>query len=258
MSNKKTYYLPGVKPVLEALEREPRRILEIYTRANANSPESRRVAELCAHAGIPLKLRDNRFLDALCESGNSRKVAHQGFVALVSADNMVSIDELLRLALAAPLPLIIALDQARDPGNIGSISRAAYALGCAGLLVPSRNSGRLLGPGAMKSSAGALERLPCAEVVNLARALDEAAEQDFYIYGAAGDARNSENAFDVVWTFPAVLVLGGEENGIRPGVMKRCQTIVRVPFAREFDSLNIAQAGAILIGLIAAQRSRAR
>jgi rRNA methylases len=60
-----------------------------------------------------------------------------------------------------------------------------------------------------------------------------------------------ENVFAFTPRTPAVLVLGGEEGGLRPVVRKRCSTILSIPFAREFDSLNVAQAGAIIIGAFA-------
>jgi len=53
---------------------------------------------------------------------------------------------------------------------------------------------------------------------------------------------------------PAVLVLGNEDKGLRPGVAKRCGRMLRIPLARKFDSLNVAQAGAILLGLAAMRR----
>ena len=85
---------------------------------------------------------------------------------------------------------------------------------------------------------------------NLAHALDEAEEAGFSIYGA-GCGPDAADAFEHAMQLPAVLVLGNEDKGLRPGVAKRCGRMLRIPLARKFDSLNVAQAGAILLGLAA-------
>ena len=156
----------------------------------------------------------------------------------------------------APLPLLLALDQVQDPGNVGTLCRTLYALGGAGLLLPRHNSA-YLGPAARRAAAGALEHLPVAQVTNLAHALDSAEEAGLTIYGAGGaPGHNSLDAFADGMRLPAVLVLGNEDKGLRPGVAKRCAHMLRIPLARPFDSLNVAQAGAVLLGLAASARSR--
>ena len=139
---------------------------------------------------------------------------------------------------------------------MGTLCRTLYALGGAGLLLPRHNSA-YLGPAARRAAAGALEHLPVAQVTNLAHALDSAEEAGLTIYGAGGSpGPNSLNAFADNMRLPAVLVLGNEDKGLRPGVAKRCAHMLRIPLARPFDSLNVAQAGAVLLGLAAAARSR--
>ena len=114
-----------------------------------------------------------------------------------------------------------------------------------------------LAPAARRAAAGALEHLPVAQVTNLAHALDSAEEAGLTIYGAGGaPGPNSLDAFADNMRLPAVLVLGNEDKGLRPGVAKRCAHMLRIPLARPFDSLNVAQAGAVLLGLAAAARSR--
>ena len=150
------------------------------------------------------------------------------------------------------VPLVVALDQVQDPGNVGTLCRTLYALGGAGVILPRHNSA-YLGPAAHRAAAGALERLPVARVTNLAHALDEAEEAGFSIYGA-GCGPDAADAFEHAMQLPAVLVLGNEDKGLRPGVAKRCGRMLRIPLARKFDSLNVAQAGAILLGLAAMRR----
>ena len=112
--------------------------------------------------------------------------------------------------------------------------------------------GTFLGAGARRAAAGALERLPVAKVMNIARALDEARDAGFLIYGAAF-GEGSLDAFTTRLHTPALLVLGNEEHGIRPQVAKRCHHLLHIPMLRTFDSLNVAQAGGILTSCFARQ-----
>ena len=123
----------------------------------------------------------------------------------------------------------------------------------AGMLLPRHNSA-YLGRAAPRAAAGALERLPIARVDNLAHALDSAEEAGLTLYVAGCGGAATVNAFEEPLRLPAVLVLGNEDKGLRPGVAKRCAQMLHIPLARSFDSLNVAQAGAILLGLAARQR----
>ena len=244
--------MPGIKPVLEMLRSSPHKILKILYKKNIG--EWVKIAALAAANKILLQESSQTELDKLCMDSR-HLVAHQGVLAFLKEAPALQLDEILAKTTNAPLPVLLALDQISDPGNMGTLARTAWALGAAGLLLPEHSSAKP-GIAAMKSSAGALELLPCSKVSNLAKALDIAEEKGLYIYGTGiggSNKPNTTNAFRMEWQLPAILVLGNEAKGIRPGVQKRCQTMIQIPFAREFDSLNIAQAGAILLGLCAAR-----
>ena len=253
--------LPGLKPVLELLSSDPQRIDCIFCKKGLRGPEAQAIQGLCRERGVRFTLVEQAALDRLCRpgqagarSGGGRPpVAHQGVVARLAAAGFCELTDLLAAVNNAPLPLIVALDQVQDPGNVGTLCRTLYALGGAGLLLPRHNSA-YLGPAAQRAAAGALERLPVAKVTNLGHALDSAEEAGLNIYGAGGGP-GTMDAFAVPLRLPAVLVLGNEDKGLRPGVLKRCGAVLRIPQARPFDSLNVAQAGAILLGLTAARHS---
>lgn len=240
-------YLPGLKPVLEQLASAPSTIERIYRSHRRQGLEN--LLELCQRAHVPLEDVPPERLKELCGS----HVAHQGVIALLSEANEIPLPQMLAGLHAAPLPLLVALDQVRDPGNVGAIARSAWAMGCAGILLPRHNSASL-GPAAFKASAGALCKLPVCTCVNLARALDTCEEQGLTIYGTAIGG-SADNALAMDWQLPGVLVLGSEESGIRPGVLKRCQRMVAIPLGRPFNSLNVAQAGAMLLALCASHHT---
>ncbi len=236
--------LPGLKPVRDLLEREPGRVDTVFIRRGRKSQDTERILDLCRAGKVRFELRGQRDLDRLYPSGG-----HQGVVARLFAAGFTDMDNLLRNIAAAPLPLAVVLDQVQDPGNAGTLARTLYAMGGAGLVIPRHNSA-YLGAGARKAAAGALEHLPVARVANISRALDTAVQAGLAVYGAAA-GKGSQDALRTELRTPALLVLGNEAHGIRPQVARRCHQLLCIPMLRRFDSLNVAQAGAILISCFA-------
>ena len=236
--------LPGMKAVLELLERDPASIDTLFLKKGVRSPDGIRMLNLCRSASVRFSLVEKRALDALCQGAQ-----HQGIVARLLGKTSAALSELLDALHAAPLPLILALDQIQDTGNIGALARSLHALGGAGMIVPRHNSA-YLGPGAMRASAGALNSLPVCRVTNLARALEELREAGIMTYGA-GLSPNSANALTAKVLTPAVLVLGNEQKGIRPGVARHCAELLHIPMRHGVNSLNVAQAGAMLLACFA-------
>lgn len=253
MTAKNDLMLPGLKPVLELLETDPKRIGHVYCKEDISEKISQKLTGLCKAHGIPLQFMSLERLKSLCPDLQAGNISHQGIMAALRGYNTVKLAKLLADAPQAPLPLVLALDQIQDPGNVGALCRTAWAMGCAGMIMPEHNSAPI-GPAAARSSAGALPLMPVSIVPNLARALDEAEEQGFAIYGTGCQGNNCVNAFDAPWTLPAIVVIGNEKSGIRPGVAKRCQQMLHIPQLRQFDSLNAAQAGGILIAFCAARQ----
>ena len=248
---------PGIKPVIELLLTSPEKIDAVFLRKGRKDKDSDRILDLCREAGVRFSLVDDTFMDRLWPG------RHQGAIARLFATGFLEFEDLLESAVDAPLPLIVALDQVQDPGNAGALARTLYALGGAGLVVP-RHNGVYLGAAAARVSAGALDKLAVSKVTNLAQALDTALDAGYTVYGADAAAALavsdpgvvSENVFSLAPRFPAILVLGSEDAGLRPIIRKRCSGFLSIPFAREFDSLNVAQAGAIIISAFAAMRQK--
>jgi len=205
------------------------------------------VLDLCRSASVRFSLVEDRVLDALCRGSQ-----HQGIAARLLGKAGVELHRLFEALHSAYLPLILALDQIQDTGNMGTLARSLHALGGAGLIVPRHNSAHL-GPGAMRASAGALNDLPICRVANLGRALEEARKADIRVYGAAL-LSGSANALTAQVLTPAILVLGNEKKGIRPGVAKHCDELLHIPMQHGVDSLNVAQAGAMLLACFARSR----
>jgi 23S rRNA (guanosine2251-2'-O)-methyltransferase len=160
-------------------------------------------------------------------------------------------------ALAFPLearPLLVALDEVEDPQNVGAIARAAEGAG-ARALVLTRRRAPPLSPAVARASAGAIEHLAVVRVPNLPRALRALGERGYWRLGADGSPDVQPYwAARGLWAAPAVLVLGSEEHGVRPGVARELDQRLRIPMRGRVESLNVAAAAAVL--LLDAARSR--
>lgn len=231
----------GRKPVLDELRQRPEGVDLVLVRRGAGGKEIGEILDLCRDRRVRFRITEAREVDRLAPGNN------QGVAARAASRGFLELEDLLEEAPAAPLPFLAALDQVQDPGNVGALARTLYALGAAGMIV-TRHHGALIGPGAVRSSAGAVNRLPMSRVTNMARTLDQSLEAGFRVYGtsALSPGGPAVNLFEAELEFPAVLVLGNEDTGVRPNVAKRCEILLGIPFLRPFDSLNVAQAGGIV------------
>ncbi|MGL1863309.1 MAG: RNA methyltransferase [Pseudodesulfovibrio sp.] len=232
-------YVVGNKPVKELLLDDPAKVDFVAFRKGRRDKDVEEICELCRTKKVPFKSVSDKELDYMYR-GN-----HQGIAARCAALSYTPLITLLEEATEAPLPLIVILDQVQDTGNVGVLARTLYAMGGAGLVV-CQHHGAYLGAGAMRSSAGALNKLPVSKVGNLATALKDCVNYDYTVYCARA-CTGALDAYTAELETPAVLILGNEDKGIRPGVAKFCHQSLHIPFLREFDSLNVAQAGAILV-----------
>jgi len=167
---------------------------------------------------------------------------HQGVVVEVEPLEDVWLGDLLRQAPERALMLV--LDQVTDPHNVGAILRSAAAFGAIGIVTQDRHSPPESGVVA-KAASGALERVPWARVVNLARALEEIAEAGFWRIGLTGDA--DADLKDALGPPRVALVLGAEGAGVRPNTREHCDAVARLPITDAIESLNVSNAAAVAL-----------
>jgi 23S rRNA (guanosine2251-2'-O)-methyltransferase len=165
---------------------------------------------------------------------------HQGVCAAVDAYRYADARELL----AHTTPLIVALDEVQDPGNLGAICRTAEAAGATGVVLPERRAAEVTAAVA-KAAAGAVEHLAVARVRNLADFLAEAKAAGAWCYGASSGAQTPYDVPD--YRGGVVLVLGSEGRGLRPRVAAACDALVAVPMHGRVESLNVSATAAILL-----------
>jgi 23S rRNA (guanosine2251-2'-O)-methyltransferase len=144
------------------------------------------------------------------------------------------------------------LDGVEDPHNLGAILRTADAAGVDGVVVQSRRSAARDGAAA-KASAGALAHVKIAEVVNIARAVEELKNGGVWTVGLAGEAAASYETID--YTLPTAVVLGAEGAGLRRLVRERCDRLASIPMRGHVSSLNVSVAAGIVLFEAVRQRS---
>jgi 23S rRNA (guanosine2251-2'-O)-methyltransferase len=182
----------------------------------------------------------------------TRHANHQGIAAQVAAHEYLELADLIERAKAATdQPIIIAADSITDPHNLGAIIRTAEALGAQGLVIPQRRAVGVTST-VMKVAAGALEKLPIARVVNLARALDDLKAAGFWIYGTA--AESSQPIHTVKFAKASVLVIGAEGEGLNLLTQKSCDILVSIPLQGETPSLNASVAAGMALYEVFRQR----
>jgi 23S rRNA (guanosine2251-2'-O)-methyltransferase len=169
-------------------------------------------------------------------------VSHQGVIADVSPMPETTLDRLARAADRSPL--IVVLDGVEDPQNVGAILRSVDAAGATGVVRQTRRAAPLDGAAA-KASAGAVHHVPVADVVNIARALDELKEFGIWCVGLDADTKTAYYELDL--TVPTALVVGAEGHGLRRLVRERCDLLAAIPMAGQVSSLNVSAAAAIVL-----------
>src|SRR4051794_965149 len=167
---------------------------------------------------------------------------HQGIVIEVEPLEGAWLDGLLTEA--GENAVLLVLDQVTDPHNVGAILRSAAAFGAIGIVTQDRHSPPESGALA-KAASGALERVPWARVVNLARALEDIDEAGFWRIGLTGDADTElKNALG---PRRIALVLGAEGPGLRPNTREHCDALARLPITDAVESLNVSNAAAVAL-----------
>jgi 23S rRNA (guanosine2251-2'-O)-methyltransferase len=147
--------------------------------------------------------------------------------------------------------LVVVLDGVQDPRNLGALIRSAACAGAHGVIIPRD---RAVGVTAIveKASAGAVETVPIAQVANIAQTLEELKKDGFWIYGAEGTSAAS--LYEQDFRGNTAVVIGGEGEGIRPLVQKKCDYLVSIPIKGGVNSLNASVAGGVMLFEIVRQR----
>lgn len=235
----------GIHPVGEAIACRGQALDYVGVARERRDAKLQRLIDQCRAAGISLRFLPREELTRL-----ARTAAHQGVVAVAAAHRYVDLDDILRQRRGTQ-HFVVVLDGVEDPHNLGAILRTADAAGADGAVIPER---RAVGVTAVvaKAAAGAVEHLPIARVINIARCLEELKARNLWTVGV--DERGSQTYDSLDYKMDCVVVLGAEGAGLHDQVRKKCDFLVSIPMLGRVPSLNVSVAGAVVMYEIARQR----
>lgn len=241
-----TLWLFGIHAVRDALLNPVRTKLRLVLTKNASD----RLAEVLAQSGIPPEIVEPRDFDKHVPIDPDS--VHQGAALEVRPLNWGTLDDVA--AGGEGQALVVLLDRVTDPHNAGAVLRSAEVFGARAVIAPKNHSAPETGALA-KTASGALERQPYLRVTNLADAMERLKAMGYTLLGLDGAAETTlEEALAALKGRPVGLVMGAEGPGLRDKTRETCDSLVRIPFARDFGSLNVSNAAAV--ALYAASRAQ--
>ncbi len=178
---------------------------------------------------------------------------HQGVVAFISPISFHHVEDLIPFVFEnAEVPLFLILDRITDVRNFGAIARTAECAGVHGIIVPMKESAAI-NADALKTSAGALFKIPVCRVHSLKKAVEYMQESGLQVIGCA--EKNDENLYTVDFTVPTAIVMGSEEDGISNDVMRVVDRFAKIPLQGEIESLNVSVAAGVVLYEAVRQRT---
>ena len=244
----KIQFISGIHSVKESILNNRGSIIEIWPVRGKTSTRIKEIIDLAEKFNIPVFEKANSILNNILPGTN-----HQGIAALIESFEYTDIKELMAFTGSTKgRTLLIAIDHITDEGNLGAILRTAAFFGVHGIILPKDRSAKI-SEGVIKRSSGGYAHVPVSLVVNLARAIDMFNESGFWIIGTSGTGKESIYGFD--WRGDILLVLGNEEKGVSPSILKRCHQTLKIPSSGNIDALNVSVATGVILSEISRQRS---
>ncbi len=241
----KTQYVYGIHAVLEALE-AGKDIDKIFLSKTLNDETARDISERAKQLRVPVQRVPVQKIDRITRRN------HQGVLAMMAAVSYYRVEDLVpQLFDDGENPFVVVLDGVTDVRNFGAVARTCECAGVSAIVIPDRESVSV-NADAVKTSAGALNYLPVCREHNLVNAVKFLRDSGFKIVGTSDKQQLPYTKAD--YTGPVAIVLGAEDKGISPEIMKLCDTQVLIPEFGHINSLNVSVAGGIMIYEVVRQR----
>ena len=235
---KKNTLVPGLQPVIEAMN-SGKQLDRIYLQNNARGPAVEEIVKLASMHRVPINYVPVPKLDSFNIPN------HEGCIGLLSKVKYYELQEVISfLVEKGETPLFLMLDGITDVRNIGGIARTAYSTGVHALIIPDKGVGAL-NEDAILTSAGALEKITVCRVNSLMKAVDELHLNGFTVF--ASEMKADKTLHDCDFTGPSVIIMGSEEKGIYPALMKISDQAFKIPMANDFESLNVSVATGVIL-----------
>ena len=235
---KKSSLVIGREAVITAI-REGQQLDKIYLDSKAQGQDINEIKKLAVLHAIPVNYVPVAKLNSFNITG------HEGCVAQIARVQYHDLQEIISFVIdKGESPLFIILDGITDIRNIGGIARTAFCTGVHAIIIPEKGVGAL-NEDAILTSAGALEKIPVCRVNSLMKAVDELHLNGIKVF--ASEMTAVKNIFECDFKEPCAIVMGSEDNGIYPALMKICDEKIKIPMAVDFESLNVSVATGMIL-----------
>lgn len=211
----------------------------IYLDTRAQGQDISEIKRLASQLGVPVNYVPVAKLNGF------NITDHEGVVAQIAKVQYQQLQDVISLVIeSGKAPLFLILDGITDIRNIGGIARTAFCTGVDAIIIPDKGVGAL-NEDAILTSAGALEKIAVCRVNSLMKAVDELHLNGIKVFASEMTAEQTINKTD--FTEPCAIVMGSEEKGIYPALMKICDAKIKIPMAGDFESLNVSVATGIIL-----------
>ncbi|HKM93721.1 MAG TPA: 23S rRNA (guanosine(2251)-2'-O)-methyltransferase RlmB [Prolixibacteraceae bacterium] len=177
---------------------------------------------------------------------------HQGVIAFISPVPFYDLDEIIVSTFErGESPFFLYLDQVTDVRNFGAIVRSAECAGVHAVIVPEKGAAQI-NADAVKTSAGALHLVPVCKVKSGFAALRKLQESGIKVFAATEKANSLYHQLD--YKMPCALIVGSEDTGIAPELLRVADELVKIPVMGKIESLNVSVATGVLLFEVVKQR----
>ena len=178
---------------------------------------------------------------------------HEGCVALIAKVQYQDLQDVISFVVdKGEIPLFLILDGVTDIRNIGGIARSAFCFGVHAIIIPDKGVGAL-NEDAVLTSTGAMEQIAVCRVNSLMKTVDDMHMNGIKVF--ASEMKAAKKTYEVNFAEPCAIVMGGEEKGIYPALLKICDEKFQIPMPGDFDSLNVSVATGIVLYEAVKQRN---
>jgi len=236
----------GIRVILEAIE-AGKEIEKVFIKKGMQNDLIKKLTDRLIALNIPFQKVPIEKLNRI-----SRK-NHQGVIGYLSPINFASLDNIVDQSFSKGQDAIIfLLDRITDVRNLGAIARSMEGMGANAIVIPTKGAALISGD-AMKTSAGALNHLPVCRVYDLKIGIRFLKDSGFRILAITEKAQVSLYTTDLLG--PIACILGSEEDGISPDLLKLCDIKAQIPMRGQIESLNVAVSAGIALYEIIRQRN---
>jgi 23S rRNA (guanosine2251-2'-O)-methyltransferase len=234
----KNHLIIGRQPLIETI-RSGRAIDKILLQRNTTGESVEEIRQLAREHNIPIQVVPGEKLASLTRANHQGVIAFAGLVQYMDLQQVID-----HIVAGGATPLLMMLDGVTDVRNIGAIARSALCCGAQALIIPDKGTGAL-NEEAMKSSAGALERIHVCRVGSLLKAVDSLHLNGIRVFTSEMNA--SKKVFELPLSEPCCIVMGSEDKGVQPYIHKAADEHFTIPMTGDFDSFNVSVAAGIIL-----------